>query len=71
MKESANFCDFFSPVNRFESASSTKANRAKSELDALFGGPVTKDESALEDAQVLGPDGASDPASKLNDLFDD
>lgn len=38
-KERANFCDYFKPVaNAYSNAGVTAATKAKSDLDALFGG---------------------------------
>lgn len=38
-KERANFCDYFKPrANAYSAASQTAADKAKSDLEALFGG---------------------------------
>jgi len=47
-KTRANFCDYFRPRPHAFRAASGEAHRAKSELDALFGGP--SDEPGGEDA---------------------
>jgi hypothetical protein len=40
-KERANFCDYFKPVpNAYSTASQDAATKAKSGLDALFGGAI-------------------------------
>jgi hypothetical protein len=40
-KERANFCGYFKPNPRaYVPADSSGANKARSELDALFGGPA-------------------------------
>ncbi len=64
-KESANFCEYFRPVNRFSAEGAERATTAKSDLDALFGdGSV----DAVDEDIESDPD---DPLNKLNDLFDD
>ena len=68
-KESANFCDYFKPANRFESASAHVADRAKSNLAALFGEGESDGEDSFSHPEESG--GSDDPQSKLNDLFDD
>lgn len=64
-KESANFCEYFKPANRFSAESATRAGTAKSDLDALFG-----EDSAGSDIDEVETD-PDDPLNKLNDLFDD
>lgn len=52
-KERANFCGYFKPnLNAYVPADSTAANRAKADLDALFGGtaPSSGTSSAARDA---------------------
>ncbi len=68
-KETANFCDYFKPTNRFTASEATRSHRARSDLDALFGGDA---DETMQDASV-DPDQSDDhdPLSKLNDLFDD
>jgi hypothetical protein len=68
-KESANFCDYFKPANRFESASAHGADRAKNNLAALFGESSSDGEGSLSQPDDTGD--SDDPRSKLNDLFDD
>ncbi|MBO6657098.1 MAG: hypothetical protein JJ934_09395 [Pseudomonadales bacterium] len=67
-KESANFCDYFKPTNRYSESDASKGDRAKSDLDALFGGE-TVDELDVDDVIDL-PD-QDDARNKWNDLFDD
>lgn len=69
-KENANFCDFFSPVNRFEGKRADTAGKAKDDLAALFGEGESEDGIGLsgEAANDLDRD---DPLTKLDDLFDD
>ena len=64
-KESANFCEYFKPANRFSAEGAGRASAAKSDLDALFG-----NESVEADAPGRGAD-PDDPVNKLKDLFDD
>lgn len=67
VKENANFCDYFSPANRFVASEAERSDRAKSDLDALFGDALDQQDSDLfgEEPQ---PD-PDDPLNKLNDLF--
>ncbi len=65
IKESANFCDYFKPANRFDSKGATRAAAARSDLDSLFG----EQQEVIED-KVAKKD-LNDPAEKLNDLFGD
>lgn len=59
-KTNTNFCDYFKPAGgRFDAAGHSAEQRAKSELDALFGGAESDD---------TGPDD-DDPASAAEDLF--
>lgn len=66
-KENANFCDYFKPVNRFDSAGVSRSDSAKSDLDALFG----DGDAGLPDDDIDKPIDNDDPMNKLNDLFDD
>ena len=45
LKESANFCDFFSPRFASGEAGRTKLDEARAKLDALFGGGAEGKES--------------------------
>jgi len=68
IKESANFCEYFTPVNRFERGQDRARGAATDRLSALFG-----EDDAGDPA---GGDGGSDrenggAKSKLDDLFDD
>lgn len=65
-KESANFCDYFKPVNRFFAEDASRSDKARSELGELFG-----DEAGSDQLDDLGEADAGDPLNKLNDLFDD
>lgn len=70
-KTSANFCDYFKPVNRFEAKSADRADKAKNDLDALFGGDsedVIDDSESPDDVFDRDP---GDPRNKLDDLFND
>ena len=60
IKESANFCDYFKPTNRFDAQHRSKSVSARTDLEDLFG-----DESEAADVQT------DPPKSKLDDLFDD
>ena len=65
-KESANFCEFYSPaLASFVSAEAQQKDAAKSRLDALFGG---NDVDQKDDDDDEDPD---DPRSRLDDLFND
>lgn len=65
VKETANFCDYFAPTNRFITKGSNKAAKAKGELDSLFGAEIEPEEVLSEER------GEGDRANKLDDLFDD
>ena len=67
-KANANFCDFFKPANRFEASNGSRANQAKSELDALFGeaGQLARESDSTGD-----PIGLDEPLNRLKNLFDD
>ncbi|MCH2568361.1 MAG: hypothetical protein MKZ98_07360 [Pseudomonadales bacterium] len=66
-KASANFCDFFRPMNRFDSARLGRTDRARHQLDSLFG--ASEPDGA---GDMAGNDGSNDAAlRKLDDLFDD
>lgn len=67
-KESANFCDYFKPTNRFSEKDTARSDQAKSELDALFGGDAI---DVTETDDVFDAPDEDDPLNKLNDLFDD
>ena len=57
VKESANFCEYFRPANKFDAGSRARSQEAKSDLAALFG--------ESDDDQTVTS------SSKLDDLFDD
>ena len=66
-KASANFCDFFKPMNRFDSSRLGRTDRARHQLDFLFG--ASEPDGA---GDMAGNDGSNDAAlRKLDDLFDD
>ena len=65
IKESANFCDYFKPANRFDAAGSRRAASAKSDLAALFGDEQGDKDSAEE------PSNPAKPKNPLDDLFSD
>ena len=67
IKESANFCDFYKPANRFESASAQRGEAARANLASLFD-DVT-DFDALSEAGAE-PEKKDDARSRLDDLFD-
>lgn len=69
VKESANFCDYFKPTNRFERKSADAAAGARANLDALFGDEGTDD--VPENNEPHDPDPEDSARSKLDDLFDD
>lgn len=59
-KERLNFCDYFLPSeNAFDAAGKRAADRAASELDALF------DDTAADDGQSPASDDAVSEAEKL------
>ena len=69
-KETANFCEFFRPVNRYEKSSAAGSDKARNDFAALFGdereaGSRTDD---FTGDTARDPD---DPLSRLGDLFDD
>ena len=70
-KETANFCDFYRPANRFEAATADRASQARDEFASLF------DEATDDDAEPdLTPDeeaphNPDDPRNRLDSLFDD
>jgi hypothetical protein len=52
-KERANFCDYFKPrPGAYSTVVTTEADRAKSQLDALFGGGKTAAPSAADKAKA-------------------
>lgn len=58
-KERLNFCDYFTPADdAFDVTGKRAADRAASELDALFGGGESAD-------KALSPDDAASDAEKL------
>jgi hypothetical protein len=60
-KERANFCDYFKPVpDAYSNAGATAASKAKSDLDALFGGG---------NAQPTAPSAADQARAQLDALF--
>lgn len=59
-KTRANFCDYFRPRAGALAADSGEAERARSELDALFGGPSCGGASASQEEEAR---------SKLDELF--
>lgn len=66
-KESANFCDYFKPANRYESEGTEMAGRARHNLAALFGESPDPDATSAPDDHGH----ADHPRSRLDDLFDD
>ena len=72
VKENANFCDFFSPANRFETSRATNKDHAKSKLDSLFDADQDiADESFSDEDEDPMEQHRDDPRSKLDDLFGD
>lgn len=73
IKESANFCDYFKPANRYSEKDAEKSDKAKSELDALFDGEsVESNGGSTTEGEIDFPEpDVDDPLNKLNDLFDD
>ena len=69
MKENANFCDYFRPANRFVAADAERSDKARSDLDALFG--EYGNEVAGADPVPVSDIDSDDPRNKLNDLFGD
>ena len=69
VKENANFCDYFRPANRYVATDAERSDKAKSDLDSLFGyDSVADTESEVAPEAEADPD---DPLNKLNDLFGD
>lgn len=68
-KESANFCDYFSPnPNAYKAENKNRQSEAKSKLDALFGEQAgTKDKEINNEAP--GPSKADQAKRSLDDLF--
>ena len=66
-KETANFCDYFRPANRFSVKDASQSEKAKSELDDLFGGGdhEPQDEPSQDNLNDL------ESRNRFNDLFDD
>jgi hypothetical protein len=63
-KERANFCDYFKPrPNAYSNAGQTEAEKAKSELEALFGG------GAKTGAQPAEPSAAERARAELEAMF--
>ena len=69
VKENANFCDYFRPANRFVAADAERSDKARSDLDALFG--EYGNEVAGADPVPVSDIDSDDPRNKLNDLFGD
>ena len=67
VKENANFCDYFRPANRFVAANAERSDKARSDLDALFG----EDGTAGVDPVPVSDIDSDDPRNRLNDLFGD
>jgi hypothetical protein len=62
-KERANFCDYFKPrVGAFSNASTAAADRAKAELDSIFG-------SSKTDSNAQNPSVADRARMDLENLF--
>ena len=59
-KTRANFCDYFRPRPDAFHAESGEADRAKSDLEALFGGPS---------GDAAGQDAGDDARGRLEELF--
>ncbi len=72
VKETANFCEYFEPVNRLNTSDAERSGKAKSALDNLFGGadhqPASDSEFSISE---LEGDETDDPLNKFNGLFDD
>ena len=81
-KENANFCDFFVPgADAFQARTTTKADTAKSQLDALFGetdgetsgenkGENNEENNGEVNREDSGPVSEEDATRrKLDDLF--
>ena len=67
VKENANFCDYFRPANRFVAANAERSDKARSDLDALFG----ENGAAGVDPVPVSDIDSDDPRNRLNDLFGD
>ncbi len=69
-KEAANFCDYFS-LNKAGATATHSAERARQQLDELFGGAV----GSLAEHEPTDPDPGSanafDAEAELRKLFDD
>lgn len=72
VKENANFCEYFKPVNRFDAGNSVDKEHVKSKLDSLFDhGDQSDDLMAEEGGEPSQALPRNDPKSKLDDLFGD
>ena len=87
VKESANFCEYFQPVNGFSDNEAVQSGKAKSKLDNLFDGadnqPLSNSEqsnseqsnSEQSNSEPFNSEDANadtdDPHNKFNSLFDD
>ncbi len=70
-KESANFCEYFSPSRTaFDREEASGKNAAQSKAAALFGDVEETEDSDDPDSDKPA-DKADDARSKLDDLFDD
>jgi hypothetical protein len=70
-KAVANFCDFFAPANRFQKTGTAHSEKAKSELDDLFGEASNDPDELFDDSASDTEADPDDPKNKLDDLFDD
>lgn len=74
-KESANFCDYFSPIaGAYAEEEGRRKSGAKSKLDSLFGDAGDEGDGAGDGAESTDQDDDSpddDVRSRLDDLFKD
>lgn len=66
VKESANFCDYFKPANKFDAGDRRKATSAKLDLEALFGNEADAKEEMPDDTET-----DEKKKNPLDDLFGD
>ena len=81
VKENANFCEYYAPVNRYDASQTSDVSQAKSKLNSLFEDPDSAQEEAGDHTTLLGDNVADeartvasskdDAKSKFDDLFGD
>ena len=67
-KSSANFCDYFKPANRFSAVTASRSDKARSDLNSLFGDDDSEPIETGDEEPIVNPEA---PLNRLNQLFDD